>query len=68
MNPLAWVNMSVFDYKNQLKTGAMTLYMWTYAEDMQNEDLLNPLGTIVPNPNTDQCAALTIKCSKSVFI
>ncbi|XP_077283888.1 phosphatidylinositol 3-kinase 92E [Arctopsyche grandis] len=63
VNPLAWVNMSVFDYKNQLKTGGMTLYMWTYAEDMQNEDLLNPLGTIVPNPNTDQCAVLTIECS-----
>lgn len=45
MNPIAWVNTTVFDYKHQLKTGAMTLYTWTYAEDSQSEDWLHPLGT-----------------------
>ena len=29
INPLAWVNTTVYDFKSQLKTGAMTLYMWT---------------------------------------
>lgn len=60
INPLAWVNTTVYDYKSQLKTGAMTLYMWTYADDIQNEDLLQPLGTVVSNPNREQAAALTL--------
>lgn len=63
---MAWVNTTVYDYKSQLKTGAMTLFMWTYAEDMQNEDLLHPLGTVVSNPNIDQCATITIECSELV--
>lgn len=55
-----WVNTTVYDYKNQLKSGSITLYMWTYADDMQNEDLLHPLGTVVSNPNVEQTTALTI--------
>lgn len=49
-NPLYWVNTTIFDYKNQLKTGATTLYPWPYAEDSSSEDLLHPLGTVEPNP------------------
>ncbi|XP_066998274.1 phosphatidylinositol 4,5-bisphosphate 3-kinase catalytic subunit delta isoform [Anabrus simplex] len=60
INPLAWVNTTVYDFKNQLKTGAMTLYMWTYAEDMQTDDILHPLGTVVSNPNVEHATALTI--------
>ncbi|KAJ6633486.1 Phosphatidylinositol 4,5-bisphosphate 3-kinase catalytic subunit beta isoform, partial [Pseudolycoriella hygida] len=59
-NPLAWVNTTVFDYKQQLKTGPMTLYTWTYAEDSQSEDMLHPLGTVESNPNTDERAAVTL--------
>lgn len=59
-NPLAWVNTTVFDYKQQLKTGAMTLYTWTYAEDSQSEDMLHPLGTVESNPRTDERAAVTL--------
>ncbi|KAJ9596012.1 hypothetical protein L9F63_012745, partial [Diploptera punctata] len=60
INPLSWVNTTVYDFKNQLKTGAMTLYMWTYAEDVQTEDIIHPLGTVVSNPNVEHAAALTL--------
>ncbi|KAJ8946954.1 hypothetical protein NQ314_008755 [Rhamnusium bicolor] len=59
-NPLAWANTSVYDFKSQLKSGAMTLYMWTYAEDMNSDDVLHPLGTVVSNPNTDYSTTLTL--------
>ncbi|XP_018567528.1 phosphatidylinositol 4,5-bisphosphate 3-kinase catalytic subunit delta isoform [Anoplophora glabripennis] len=59
-NPLAWVNMTVFDFKSQLKTGAMTLYMWTYTEEINSEMILNPLGTVVCNPNTEYATAISI--------
>lgn len=64
INPLAWVNTTVYDFKSQLKTGAMTLYMWTYAEDMQSDDILHPLGTVVSNPNVEHATALTISFTK----
>lgn len=60
VTPIDWVNSTVYDFKNQLKSGSITLYMWTYADDMQNEDLLHPLGTVVSNPNIEQTTALTI--------
>lgn len=44
MNPLAWANTTIFDYEGLLKTGSFTLYLWTYAEDGQNEEIMNPLG------------------------
>ncbi len=46
INPLAWANTTVFDYEGLLKTGGFTLYLWTYAEDGQNEEIMNPLGII----------------------
>lgn len=60
VTPMDWVNSTVYDFKNQLKSGSITLYMWTYADDMQNEELLHPLGTVVSNPNVEQTTALTI--------
>lgn len=53
INPIAWVNTMVYDYKNQLKVDSVTLYTWDYAEDAQSEDILHPLGTVEPNPNRD---------------
>ena len=64
INPLCWANTSVYDFKGQLKTGAMTLYTWTYTEEVQNEDLLHPLGTVVSNPHIDRAAALMISFPK----
>uniref|UniRef100_A0A336MQM4 phosphatidylinositol 3-kinase n=1 Tax=Culicoides sonorensis TaxID=179676 RepID=A0A336MQM4_CULSO len=62
INPLCWANTTVFDFKNQLKTGTITLYTWTYMEtqDAQSEDLLHPLGTVEQNPRTGECASLTV--------
>jgi phosphatidylinositol-4,5-bisphosphate 3-kinase catalytic subunit alpha/beta/delta len=60
INPIAWVNTTVFDYKNQLKTGGVTLYTWTYAEDSDSEELLHPLGTVEPNPRTDETTSITM--------
>uniref|UniRef100_A0A182KF04 phosphatidylinositol 3-kinase n=1 Tax=Anopheles christyi TaxID=43041 RepID=A0A182KF04_9DIPT len=53
INPIAWVNTMVYDYKNQLKADSVTLYTWDYAEDAQSEDILHPLGTVEPNPNRE---------------
>ncbi|XP_066595868.1 phosphatidylinositol 4,5-bisphosphate 3-kinase catalytic subunit delta isoform [Prorops nasuta] len=59
-NPLCWANTTIYDFKSQLKTGATTLYTWTYAEDMQNDDILHPLGTVVSNPHIDRASALML--------
>jgi len=34
--------------------------VWTFAEDVQNEEIMNPLGTVVSNPNVDHATALTL--------
>lgn len=59
-NPLCWANTTVYDFKSQLKSGAMTLYTWTYVENPQNEDILHPLGTVVSNPHIACAAALML--------
>jgi phosphatidylinositol-4,5-bisphosphate 3-kinase len=40
--PLAWVNMQLFDYKHELRTGCQTFKMWP-------DDRANPIGTTVQN-------------------
>ncbi|XP_067423455.1 phosphatidylinositol 4,5-bisphosphate 3-kinase catalytic subunit delta isoform isoform X2 [Emydura macquarii macquarii] len=57
--PIAWVNVMLFDYKDQLKTGECCLHMWSSFPDEKGE-LLNPMGTIQSNPNTESAAALVI--------
>lgn len=57
--PIAWANLMLFDYKDQLKTGEHRLYMWPSAPDEKGE-LLNPMGTVRSNPNTESTAALVI--------
>lgn len=64
MNPLVWVNTTIFDYKNRLKSGSITLYTWTYAEDIQSDELLHFLGTIESNPRTDECAVMNLTFHK----
>ena len=64
INPIAWVNTAIFDYKSHLKMGSFTLYMWTYAEDVQNDEIMNPLGTVVSNPNVDHATSLTVAFTK----
>ncbi|XP_006873151.1 PREDICTED: phosphatidylinositol 4,5-bisphosphate 3-kinase catalytic subunit delta isoform isoform X1 [Chrysochloris asiatica] len=57
--PIAWANLMLFDYKDQLKTGEHCLYMWPSVPDEKGE-LLNPTGTVRSNPNTESAAALVI--------
>ncbi|XP_034485967.1 phosphatidylinositol 4,5-bisphosphate 3-kinase catalytic subunit delta isoform isoform X2 [Drosophila innubila] len=57
-NPLAWVNTTLFDYKHQLHHGRHTLYTWTYADDIQSDEVLHPLGTVESNPRKDGCAVV----------
>uniref|UniRef100_A0A4W2CS93 Phosphatidylinositol 4,5-bisphosphate 3-kinase catalytic subunit delta isoform n=1 Tax=Bos indicus x Bos taurus TaxID=30522 RepID=A0A4W2CS93_BOBOX len=56
--PIAWANLMLFDYKDQLKTGEHCLYMWPSVPDEKGE-LLNP-WTVRSNPNTESAAALVI--------
>uniref|UniRef100_A0A674K3M6 Phosphatidylinositol 4,5-bisphosphate 3-kinase catalytic subunit delta isoform n=1 Tax=Terrapene triunguis TaxID=2587831 RepID=A0A674K3M6_9SAUR len=64
--PIAWVNVMLFDYKDQLKTGECCLHMWSSFPDEKGE-LLNPMGTVQSNPNTESAAALVI-CFPSVLL
>lgn len=58
--PIAWVNVMLFDYQDQLKTGEYCLPMWSSFPDEKGE-LLNPMGTVRTNPNTESAAALFIR-------
>ncbi|XP_053308041.1 phosphatidylinositol 4,5-bisphosphate 3-kinase catalytic subunit delta isoform [Spea bombifrons] len=57
--PIAWVNTMVFDYKDMLKSGDYSLCMWSSFPD-EKGDLLNPMGTVQCNPNTESAATLLI--------
>ncbi|XP_072040803.1 phosphatidylinositol 4,5-bisphosphate 3-kinase catalytic subunit beta isoform-like isoform X2 [Amphiura filiformis] len=58
--PLAWVNTTFFNYKNQLRMGRYKLYMWPALEDTD----LNPLGTVESYPNHDDATAIEISFFK----
>ncbi|XP_061689826.1 phosphatidylinositol 4,5-bisphosphate 3-kinase catalytic subunit delta isoform isoform X2 [Syngnathoides biaculeatus] len=58
--PIAWGNIMVFDYKDQLKTGEFLLSTWPSVPD-DKSDLLNPMGTVEKNPNVDSAAGLLIR-------
>ncbi|XP_019349382.2 phosphatidylinositol 4,5-bisphosphate 3-kinase catalytic subunit delta isoform isoform X1 [Alligator mississippiensis] len=64
--PIAWVNVMLFDYKDQLKAGECCLHMWSSFPDEKGE-LLNPMGTVQSNPNTESAAALVI-CFPNVSV
>lgn len=54
MRPLAWVNMPLFDYQGCLKQGCIKLSMWPVTDcDRLNDQLLNPIGTVESNPQTE---------------
>jgi Phosphoinositide 3-kinase C2 len=45
--PLAWVNIPIFDYKGNLRSGEYKLYMWPIAdEDVLSNMQLNPIGEL----------------------
>ncbi|KRT83788.1 hypothetical protein AMK59_4719, partial [Oryctes borbonicus] len=63
LNPLAWANTTIYDFKNLLKMDAMSLYMWNSTEDTMSlsDDIFHPLGTVVSNPDTKYATTLTIQ-------
>nr|ALY05366.1 phosphatidylinositol 3-kinase [Palaemon carinicauda] len=61
-NPMAWVNTAVYDYRNQLKGGSMTLYAWKVYEG--DVEMPNSLGTLVSNPDHEQAVTLTISFTR----
>ena len=58
MNPLSWVNTTVYNYMNNLKSGSSNLAMWPYKNVIDPQ--LNPSGTVALNPQTDESVSLTI--------
>ena len=54
---IAWVNISVFDYRRGLRKGAITLYCWGATQEVE---LPKPLGTVVNNPDHDSAIAITV--------
>lgn len=55
---LAWGNLQLFDFNNRLQTDKLSLYLWSMPQGM--DDLLNPIGLPVSNPNKD-CPCLEIE-------
>ncbi|MEQ2171659.1 hypothetical protein GOODEAATRI_013107 [Goodea atripinnis] len=51
--PLAWGNVSLFDYMDILVSGKMALSLWPVPHGL--EDLLNPIGVAGSNPNKMYC-------------
>ena len=48
--PIAWINTSVFDFRGYLRSGKQFLKTWPYKSEL--DELLNPLGTTMLNPET----------------
>lgn len=44
--PLAWVNISLFDFRSQLRQGEYELYMWSVTEDesIPEDESCFPIG------------------------
>lgn len=44
---MAWVNIPIFDYKGNLRSGEYKLYMWSITdEDILSDAQLNPIGNL----------------------
>lgn len=60
--PLAWGNVTAYDYRGVLRSGIKELSLWAYADDPQADEpaMLNPMGTAVANPDRRQATLLTL--------
>ncbi len=45
--PLAWVNQPLFDFRDSLRSGTVTLPCWLVSPEAPLEELLNPIGQSV---------------------
>eukprot|EP01147_Barroeca_monosierra_P009776 gene9776-1976_t len=70
--PLAWVNVSILDFKASLRQGQMQITTWKYDDDepekllqLSDDDgqykLFCPLGTTISNPTKNSTPLLTIE-------
>lgn len=57
--PVAWVNMTVFDYASKLQSGSVTLYAWPIQTEL--EESINYMGSTTLNPSTTECVSLGIE-------
>ena len=47
LRAVGWVNIPVFDYKDAMRAGQQTLYLWPVEdEDTLMEELVNPIGRV----------------------
>lgn len=60
-NPIAWVNCSLFDFKDHFRTGDVSLRMWI------EEKKANPIGTCMENLRSSNESAPIIKLSFHTF-
>ncbi|XP_075746816.1 phosphatidylinositol 4,5-bisphosphate 3-kinase catalytic subunit beta isoform-like [Rhipicephalus microplus] len=60
--PLAWGNVTTYDYRGVLRSGMKELSLWAYADDPQADEpaMLNPMGTAVSNPDRRQATHLIL--------
>ncbi|XP_060599403.1 phosphatidylinositol 4,5-bisphosphate 3-kinase catalytic subunit beta isoform-like, partial [Ruditapes philippinarum] len=63
LNPIAWVNIPVFDFRSRLLVGEHKLAMWPVTAELQLEETgCYPLGSVSLNPHST--IALTVKFSE----
>lgn len=62
--PLTWANITIFDFRSFLRSGCICLSMWRYANEIELDNILNPLGTVMANPYADEATTLTITFEK----
>ncbi|KAK7093438.1 phosphatidylinositol 4,5-bisphosphate 3-kinase catalytic subunit alpha isoform-like [Littorina saxatilis] len=55
---LAWGNLQLFNFNDRLQADKQSLYLWPMPQGM--DDLLNPIGLPISNPNKD-CPCLEIE-------
>lgn len=56
---VAWVNTTVFDYDEKLKTDNVKLYTWPI--DWELEESVHYMGGTVQNPSTSECLSLEVE-------
>ncbi|KAI1309369.1 Phosphatidylinositol 4,5-bisphosphate 3-kinase catalytic subunit beta isoform [Halotydeus destructor] len=65
--PLTWANAAIFDFKHFMKVGNISLSMWSHPENFDTSDgLVQPLGTVYPNPVPDESTHLLLTVDRFV--
>lgn len=60
--PLAWANVTMFDHRGCLRSGAVPLTMWNAdPPDNDEDELFVPMGSTLPSPMRNNAPFLTIE-------